>query len=49
MLQAERSWVGYHMRSLSFVFNIPNPARRTMALEFIQHLKEMDTGNCSGG
>jgi hypothetical protein len=48
MSQADRSWVRFPMRSLSF-FNGPNLSSSTMALELPQTLTEIGTRNLLGG
>jgi hypothetical protein len=48
MLQAGRSWVRVPMRWI-FIFNLPNPSSRTMALGSTQPLTEMSTKNLPGG
>jgi hypothetical protein len=48
MLQAGRSRVRFHMRSLVFL-NLPNPSSRTMTLGSTQPLREMSTRNLPGG
>jgi hypothetical protein len=45
MLQAGRSRVRFPMRSLDFLFNLPNPSSRTMALRTSEPLTEISTRN----
>jgi hypothetical protein len=45
MLQAGRSQVRVPMRLLNFVFNLPNPSSRTMALGFTQPVTEINARN----
>jgi hypothetical protein len=49
MLQAERSRVGFPIKSMIFFFNLPSPSSLTMALGLTQPLIETSTRNVPGG